>query len=349
MKIVKENPRIRQVGKGKDKGYFEAVYYEDGKRYRWFIPMEFAGTSRRREDYIRGKIAGLTMRSACPTLKQWALVEYIALKKETLAAGTIRATEKVFERYLEGLGAKALDRITQEDWSRVAVAIQQERHLKPVSRNNIRGRIVSLIKFAREKYSNVESPFDIISTWEKASYEQRSAYTEEEYAKMYTACASDEERALLEVASRVGLRKSELCLITKDNLTEDNGDYYLTVKEHFINAKALGSASKIVPGRKCSQDALRILIPADLAEHVKVLEKPAGYYRMDHMLERITLQAFGKSSNSWHAFRHLAGTRLASKTSLQNTSKILGHANPKSTFRYYTLTDNAAREVAALL
>lgn len=349
MKQVKENPRIRVVSKGKDHGMFEGIYWENGKRYRWLIPIQFSTTVKKRLDYIQSKINSIVERSSFPTLKHFFTVEYRELRKDVLSPGTLNQTETVFHRFLTDIGDKPVNRLTPSDWSSVAIKIQNTPGLKPVSKNNIRGRIISVMKFCIEKYREVEPPFDVLATKERALYAEVPPYTEEEYQKLYAACVNDQERALLELCSRVGLRKSEVCLVTRDDLSEINGRYTLTISKHFVNAGSLANKTKIMPGRKSNRANHSVPLPEDLAALVRTLDAPYGYYRCDNLMERLTLQAFGRVSNGWHSLRRLACVRLAAKMPIQDFVKILGHRSVNSSLKYYSLTDSKKDEIANLI
>lgn len=349
MKVVKENPRIIKITKGKDAGLYQVVYWENSRRYRWTIPLQFCNTAKRRMDYAQSKIQALVTQNALPTLKHFFTVEYMALRKDVLSPGTLQATESVYHRFLSDIGDKTLDRLTPSDWSAVAVKIQNTPGLKGVSKNNVRGRIISVMKFCAEKYPNVNPPFDVIATKERAQYEEVPAYTEDEYSKLLAACVNDQERALLEMCSRAGLRKSEACLVTKADLKEDGGKYTLTINKHFCNAGSLANKTKILPGRKSNRADHTIPIPADLAALIMTLEEPYGYYRCDALLERLTLQAFGKASNGWHAFRRLACVRMAAKMPITDFCRLLGHRSINSSLKYYSLTDKRKEELAELI
>jgi integrase len=344
MKIITQNPRIDVIP---SMGMC-VIYHENGRRYRWRIPIEYQKNPRSHKAYADQVIAKLHNKGAIPTVKQWFTIEIPRLKKESWAAGTIRQTERAFERYCQHIANRALDMVGADDWGRVALSIQAEKDMTAASRNNMRGRIISAIKFAREKYPNILPPFDVLATQEKNVQKRREAYTDEEYQKLLDSCLNDEERLMIQLGGRLGLRKSELCLITKDNLVRQDDAWILEIREHFVNAKS-GGISKIEPGRKANPGVHRITIPDDLADLIMKQETPIRYDRSTHMMEMLTMRAFGKRKAELHRLRHYAGTKLVEKLGVENAAKILGHKALDSTMIYHHITNDKAKSIAAKL
>jgi integrase len=176
--------------------------------------------------------------------------------------------------------------------------------------------------------------------------ERERILTREEETRLLTACAHPSRRhirPLVIAALDTGCRQGELLKLVWSDVDLDRGA--ITIRA--FNSKTMRERS--------------IGITARLREQLLILRKPR---------QRSDARVFGMTDNAWfcsqrawrsarhaaglddvrfHDLRHTAASRLAQKMSLSDVGKILGHREPRTTWRYANTDDTTLARAVEIL
>lgn len=152
----------------------------------------------------------------------------------------------------------------------------------------------------------------------------------EEADKLYQACESMEEKLIVWTLLDTGLRVSELCSLTPDNILWQQKSLRITGKGGPHGKK---SKKRIVPMSKRVHTLL---------EHYFALNNswPVGIRQVQKIVKQIANRAHLSKTITPHILRHTFATLALQKgISLATVQKILGHDRLTTTAIYLNFTD----------
>lgn len=140
------------------------------------------------------------------------------------------------------------------------------------------------------------------------------------------AKATDAERLMVDLACRLGLRRSEVARVHTHDVEGPN-----------LRVCGKGGKERLLP------------LPADL--RARILARPAGYVFPTHTGHPVSAWVVGDAlsallGDGWagHSLRHRAGTDFYERTGdILVTSKLLGHAKPETAAIYAQVPDDLMR------
>jgi len=159
---------------------------------------------------------------------------------------------------------------------------------------------------------------------------KREPLTPEEADKLYQACNTAQEKLIIWVLLDTGLRVSELCALTPQNILWQQHSIRVTGKGGPYGKK---TKKRVVPMSK----RVRSLLEHYFAIHDKF---PIGTRQVQKIVKAVANRAKLSKPISPHILRHTFATLALQKNiSLATVQKILGHDRLATTAIYLNFTD----------
>src|SRR5207244_376288 len=176
--------------------------------------------------------------------------------------------------------------------------------------------------------------------------ERERILTKEEEARLLAACGCDREkrlRPLVIAALDTGCRCGELIKLAWSDVDLERGIITIqafnskTMRERIvgITPRLRATLMEICPRRPKPEDAV-----FGLTQHAWFSKKHAWT-----TARRIA----GLEDVRFHDLRHTAASRLARKMSLSHVGKLLGHREPRTTWRYANTDESMVADAVAIL
>ncbi|GIU77518.1 MAG: hypothetical protein KatS3mg005_0756 [Bryobacteraceae bacterium] len=269
---------------------------------------------------------------------------------------TLERYRIVMEHFLRLLGHRRyVEAVTRADIEEYKMARVREpaaqkrkgRTIKPSTVNFELGAIRSLYNFLRRELGlEIENPcgsFRPLRDMVTMGRARRPVYSNEELEKLFAAC-DGEDRLAFQTLLMTGLRESELCWLTWDDVCLEPG------REHLVVRAKPGFTPKDYEQRE-------VPLPPALAAQLRALSKRDEYVfparrggREGHLLRRLKQAAkrAGVDGATLHKFRHTYATRLLEQgADVVTVQRLLGHSDLETTQRY--LNPDIDRKRAAVL
>lgn len=223
------------------------------------------------------------------------------------------------------------------------------RTVQPSTINFELGAIRSFFNFLRRELGmEVENPcqgFRPLRDAKALGRAPRPVYSQEELERLFAACDAA-DRAVFCTLLLTGLRESELCWLTWEDLCLEPG------REHVVVRAKPGFTPKDYEQRE-------VPLPASLAELLRALPRRDAYVfpaarggREQHLLRRLKRAAklAGVEGATLHRFRHTYATRLLEQgADVVTVQRLLGHSDLETTQRYLNPDVERKREAVARL
>ena len=160
---------------------------------------------------------------------------------------------------------------------------------------------------------------------------KREPLTAEEADKLCQSCHTIEERLIVWILLDTGLRISELCSLTSQNVLWQQKFLRITGKN---NTRSSKTKNRVVP----MSPKVRALLEHYFATHNKF---PVGIRQAQNIVKKIASKAQITKTVTPHILRHTFATfALQKNISLPTVQKILGHKRLKTTAIYLNFTDD---------
>jgi integrase len=262
----------------------------------------------------------------------------------------------VMEHFLRLLGHRRyVEAVTRADIEEYKMARVREpaaqkrrgRTVRPSTVNFELGAIRSFYNFLRRELGmEIENPceaFRPLRDMVTMGRTRRPVYSNEELEKLFAAC-DGEDRLAFQTLLMTGLRESELCWLTWDDVILEPG------REHLVVRAKPGFTPKDYEQRE-------VPLPPALAAQLRALTHRDEYVfparrggRETHLLRRLkqAAQRAGVEGATLHKFRHTYATRLLEQgADIVTVQRLLGHSDLETTQRY--LNPDVDRKRAAVL
>jgi integrase/recombinase XerD len=272
-------------------------------------------------------------------------LDFLRVEKGALP-NTVSSYARDLRRYLDSLeegGAKTPQDLSQELLELHMITLSKQR-LKPSSRARALSAVRQFHKFLLREgmIARVPEAFDLTP---KIRRSLPHALSIDQVEKLLDAPSPEtpigiRDRAMLELAYGAGLRISELCGLTFDDLAE---------KEQLLSIRGKGEKQRVVPYGKPAAEALkhylersrpalikgRISNAIFLNKNGRELSRVGFYKKLKIYAKRVGL----KASTSPHVLRHSFATHLLEGgADLRLVQELLGHSDI-STTQIYTNID----------
>ena len=274
-----------------------------------------------------------------------------------LSPDTIRGNQiylNRFHKYLDTAGRKELSELTQAD------VLGFIKVLSFSTKATIHCTLSCLRSFLKYLASEGILSFDWSYLVPKDNYKKEAklptTYTQEEIQRMLSAVdrgnpKGKRDYAILLLASRLGLRASNICGLTFDNLLwQENIITLIQAKtKKRIELPLLAEVGNAIIGylqygRPVSQLSY-VFLHANNGD--RKLHEPTLHSIVSFYLRRASIANIEKKKHGPHALRHsLAGILLQKKTPLPVISEVLGHSNTESTKTYLRIDMGSLRQCA---
>lgn len=164
-----------------------------------------------------------------------------------------------------------------------------------------------------EDYYDIPNKAEKVKSFKEEPPKQRFL-TEDEYSRILSICKPD-EKAVVQLLANTGLRASELCNLTPQNISHDQK--YLTI---------------VGKGRKCRTIPLNENCRKIFSSYFsKSYNRDSLYYLCKKLSRKAGIPIAGP-----HSYRHFFATRLIQKgVPIAKVSRILGHSSIKTTEQIY--------------
>ena len=223
------------------------------------------------------------------------------------------------------------------------------RTVQPSTINFELGAIRSFFNFLRRELGmEVENPcqgFRPLRDAKALGRAPRPVYSQEELERLFAVC-DEADRAVFFTLLLTGLRESELCWLTWEDVCLEPG------REHVVVRAKPGFTPKDYEQRA-------VPLPPSLAELLRALPKRDTYVflaarggREQHLLRRLKRVAkrAGVEGATLHRFRHTYATRLLEQgADVVTVQRLLGHSDLETTQRYLNPDVERKREAVARL
>ena len=158
----------------------------------------------------------------------------------------------------------------------------------------------------------------------------REPLTNAEIDKLCNECKTAQEKLIVWTLLETGLRVSELCNLTPDNILWQQKTIRITGKGGFHGKK---SKKRVVP--------ISLRLQAILEPYFAINDKfPVGARQVQKIVKQIANRAKLTKSVTPHILRHTFATMALQKNiSLATVQKILGHDRLATTAIYLNFTD----------
>ena len=226
----------------------------DGKKKR--IYESFTADTKKESEFLAAKFAmdKNSVTKANMTVEK-AINTYIDTKSNILSPSTIRTYRLNAKNHLNGIKHISVDKLS-------SVMVQAEinelsgKGLSPKTIRNVYGLLVSALKEARPD-------LNIKCVLPQKIKPEITIPTTEELNKLISS--ADEEMALvIKIAAFMGLRRSEICAITEEDIDQINKKLYIS------KAKVLGNNNQyVIKGTKTTSGKRILDIPDIIADEIR--------------------------------------------------------------------------------
>lgn len=252
-------------------------------------------------------------------------------------------------RYVEAVTRADIEAYQLAQANEPAVKGRAGRTVQPSTINFELRAIRSFFNFLRRELGmEVENPcqgFRPLRDAKALGRAPRSVYSQEELERLFAAC-DEADRAAFCTLLMTGLRESELCWLTWEDVCLDPG------REHVVVRAKPGFTPKDYEQRQ-------VPLPPSLAELFRGLPRRDSYVfpaarggREQHLLRRLKRVAkrAGVEGATLHRFRHTYATRLLEQgVDVVTVQRLLGHSDLETTQRYLNPDVERKREAVARL
>lgn len=205
-----------------------------------------------------------------------------------------------------------------------------------------------MFKIARRQGWITRDPFDegdplIFLSRER---ERERILSKEEEVRLLAACARDREnrlRPLVIAALDTGCRQGELLKLVWSDVDFDRG--VITIRA--FNSKTM--RERIVGITPRLRATLREIRPRRCKPDQRVFGMNHQQWFCKKRVWTSARRAAGLLDVRFHDLRHTAASRLARKMSLSDVGKLLGHREPRTTWRYANITETTISDAVAIL
>jgi integrase len=205
-----------------------------------------------------------------------------------------------------------------------------------------------MFKIARRQGWITRDPFDegdplIFLSRER---ERERILTREEEVRLLAACARDREnrlRPLVIAALDTGCRQGELLKLVWSDVDFDRG--IITIRA--FNSKTM--RERIVGITPRLRAMLREIRPRRCKPDGRVFGMSHQQWFCKKRVWTSARRDAGLLDVRFHDLRHTAASRLARKMSLSDVGKLLGHREPRTTWRYANITETTITDAVAIL
>jgi len=285
--------------------------------------------------------------------------EYLEIERGR-SIKTVSNYERYIDRFLDFAKIKDVSNITEEQVREFRLYLNRQAGTKiggrfePMKRRTQNYYLIALrafLKYLRKRGTASLSPERI----ELAKVPERSLdlISENELGRLMSAPKTDclegkRDRAILELLFSTGLRISELCALSIDDVDLTRDEFSVRGKGDKVRVVFLSDAAKetikiYLAARKDMDDALFIRY----GRKAHVGEEPRVTPRVvQRLLKSYATKAGITRKVTPHVIRHSFATDLLSNgADLRSVQALLGHANIATTQIYTHVTDKHLREV----
>jgi site-specific recombinase XerD len=286
-------------------------------------------------------------------------LEYLEIERGR-SVKTVENYDRYLNRFLEYSKAKNPSDLTEEQVREFRLYLNRQSGTKvggrtePMKRRTQNYYLIALrafLKFMRKRGVSSLSPERI----ELAKVPERSLdlISTAELTRLMSAPATDSlegkrDRAILELLFSTGLRISELCSLSIDDVDLTRDEFSVRgkgdkVRVVFISEEARATIKNYLAARKDMDDALFVRYgkKAHVGEDARVTPRV-----VQRLLKRYAAKAGITRKVTPHVIRHSFATDLLSNgADLRSVQALLGHAHIGTTQIYTHVTDAHLREV----
>lgn len=273
--------------------------------------------------------------------KRWEvdLNDYLLSKKlEAKSENTINRYKYELTRLLSYID-KPLDKINSNDISSYMMIYKQVRNVSNQTLKNIRAIFSSFFVWMRDRERINSNPMNLVEHI-KTENIIKPPFTDEEREKMFRACKTSRDRALLEFLYSTAIRVTEMTNLNKSDIQLSNRGlivYGKGAKERvvYINNRA----------NMYLEEYLNSRVDNDPALFVSTIRP---YHRLtkqgvEDIVRRIGKRA-GVSDAYPHRFRRTAATNALNRgMPVQEVASMLGHSNLDTTMMYCTVDQESVK------
>lgn len=261
------------------------------------------------------------------------VLEYLACKSlEGLSRLTIYAYHTTLMSFLRWL-RKPLDEVEANDIRLYLYQYQQRNKVSNRTLDHIRQNLKVFFAWACEEGKIAHNPCASVHAI-KYCAKPRLALSQLELEYIRRACGSMREKAIVEMLYSTGCRVSELCGMTRDDISWEERTVRVLGKGNkfrtcYLNAKSYVALTDYLASR---DDDDPHLIVSERKPHQGLTR-----YAVEKIVRDISDRAFRQTSKrvSPHIFRHTtATTALQNGMPVQNVSRMLGHSQIETTMIY---------------
>lgn len=226
------------------------------------------------------------------------------------------------------------------------------------SKSTIHCTLSSIRCFLRYLFDNKFLDYDLTYLVPKSSYKKEArlptTYTKEEIGRLLDAVDRSSPKgkrdiAMILLASRLGLRASDICGLKFENIHWETNTIHLIQRKtkEKIELPLLAEVGNVIIdylkyGRP-SSDLPYIFLRA--GQPYDKLEEPTLHSIVSFYLKRAGIRNIDQKKHGPHALRHsLAGILLEQKTPVPVISEVLGHSNMESTKTYLRIDLKSLRQ-----
>lgn len=266
------------------------------------------------------------------------LQEYLATKVlEGKSSGTVNRYKYELNRLLTFVNKSIAD-IKSNDITKYMISYKAIKHVSNSTLKNIRAVFSSFFGWA---YNRGYISRNIVTMVEQIKVERkiRKPYTDEEREKMFRACKTRRDRALLECFYSTALRVSELASLNIDDIrfkTKDLIVFGKGAKERvvYLNERSHMYLKEYLESRTDNNPALFV-------------SEKFPYQRLSKTGIESIIRKLGKSLNIHaypHKFRRTSLTNALNRgMPLQEVMILAGHSKPETTMMYCTISQDSVQ------
>jgi len=326
--------RIRKHQNGSETTYWYIRYWVDGQEKKESVGKvgtvtKTVAQTRLEERKRQVRLGQLDMLEAeIPTLEYFTetYIEYVRdIKQNRSWKSAILYLNSLNKRF----GKKKLSQITPRDIDEYKLA--RLKNLKPASVNRELACLSHLFNLAkRRKRFFGENPVSISKLLPENNQIERILTSHEE--EILLKNSSNELKAILICALQTAMRKNEIITLTWDNVDMNNN--IITIDHTNTKSK---KTRKIPINSRLRKVLLEQKLKVGSSNYVFLSSKGTPYKRHDSLNQAFTgaCKRAGIINLRFHDLRHTSATRMIETgASIVAVSRILGHADLKTTMRY---------------
>ena len=326
--------RIRKHKSGSKQDYWYIRYWVDGQEKKESVGKvgtvtKTVAQTRLEERKRQVRLGQLDMINAeIPTLEVFTetYIEYVRdIKQNRSWKSAILYLNSLNKRF----GKKKLSQITPRDIDEYKLA--RLKNLKPASVNRELACLSHLFNLAkRRKRFFGENPVSISKLLPENNQIERILTSHEE--EILLKNSSNELKAILICALQTAMRKNEIITLTWDNVDMNNN--IITIDHTNTKSK---KTRKIPINTRLRKVLLEQKLKVGSSNYVFLSSKGTPYKRHDSLKQAYkgACKRAGITNLRFHDLRHTSATRMIETgASIVAVSRILGHADLKTTMRY---------------